>query len=170
MGLQKYSKENERYATRGEGLNKLIDCDKNLCISIRISRNNNITTLYGMDNNDMYHVPGFPDIDAVIEFVRPDNQLVSDIQGMSNLDFRVPYGDDWWYLENCMVSSFDTSIGPNVSRMTVDLKVGDMKPAELDVEFKDGIRKVKYQHYRLVKKPESYTYNEFMDKVMVEEL
>ena len=87
-----------------------------------------------------------------------------------------------YLLKNCQITSFDISTSPNGSyTSTIDIIAEDYSPAIIDIEFKDGIRKIPYRHYfnqvdyldydeHNKSKFKGMTYEEFMDRVMVDEL
>lgn len=107
-----------------------------------------------------------------------DGDLIEVHNTMDNSKSIELYGkskDDWYILKDCLITGFNYTTDANGKiEASVDFKAGAYEPAYKDITFKDGKVKVSYKDYLSVKDDidnfEDITYEEFLDRVMVEEL
>lgn len=80
--------------------------------------------------------------------------------------------EGWYMLKDCHITNITLSRTPTGEMsISAELVAGDYVPAEVDVDFKDGKKKVMYKDYIKVRKkfknPEDMSYEQFEDCLMV---
>jgi len=89
-----------------------------------------------------------------------------------SIDLIADDNENQYILKDCVITGYDVSIGDadSIVENTVAFKAKNLKP----IIFKDGRHKITQEDYDKVKEDisnlEDITYEEFMDRVMVEEL
>lgn len=140
----------------------------------KLSYNNNVNTYYSVDGSDAIHEPGAKDIDLEIEFI-PTSNDISKLSSRTPMNLSVDVSsEDCYIAKDCLVSSFDINGDANgnyTCHATFKVKSLEHFPP---VKFTDGNHKVSYEDYCNIKEyyglPENMSYEEFKDKLFVEEL
>ena len=140
----------------------------------KLTYNNNLNTYYSVTSSDPTYALGYKDIDLELEFI-PNSNDINKLSNQSEMDLSIDLNDgDCYIAKDCLVSSFDMNVDVNGNcTCNATFKVKYLEPFP-PVKFTDGAHKVSYETYSNIKEeygpPENMSYEEFKDKVFVDEL